>query len=524
MEKFKRFLLNPMRASFKTAILYIQAILIVVTVLVVLLPEFNQIPGRDQGVYLYIGKQILDGKIPYRNVWDHKGPLIYYLNALGLLISDSVIGVWILEVILLSMTAFFSFAALKKLFQSHIAFPIVLIWLVSFQSVMDNGNTVEEYSLLFQFCAIYLFLCTTDKNPQNYWHEFFIGVTAGLTFALRPTNIGIHIAIVLAFVIFNSIKKTGYRKSINQIGMIAAGGLVVLACIAIYFWLNHAIYELWQAVFVYNYYYSFDVSPKWDKSLLKGYNFLSSIIWLSVLGFIGMLISILKQWKNAPTEFRFNLFLLIALPLQIYLSLISGRRYLHYYIAWLPVLTFFAAYFLFHSNQIIKKIIHHQLFSKFFGYTLVFVITLFMIYPVFVNRLSLIPVTSNINPPTNEITNYIQNNTSPEDYVFIWGNEVTYNFLTRRESPSRFAYIYPFAEKEYITQSMVNELITAISEKRPIIIDATLPEKYTPAIDSEKWAHIPLVQELVKFIEENYIVVDYIGQYDWPVLRPKNNE
>lgn len=516
-----------MKPSFGTAVIikYIQTILIVLTVIAVMVPGFNQIPGRDQGVYLYIGDQILDGKIPYLDIWDHKGPLIYYINAAGLLISDSVTGIWIVEVVLLSATAFFSLAAVKKILHPHIAFSVVLIWLAAFQAVMDNGNTVEEYSLLFQFSAIYLFLRITDENSQNRWNEFFIGVTAGLAFSLRPTNIGIHIAIVLAFVAHNLIYKIHYMKFIKQIGMMAVGGVVTLGCITIYFWFNGAVNELWQAIYVYNYYYSLDVSPKWNQSFLKGYYFLDSIIWLSLLGFIGVLVAIPMNWKNNPLKFQFAIFLLIALPIQIYLSLISGRRYLHYYIAWLPILTFLSAYSLFTMNQILKKIFRNQSLSISVEYVLIFTLTFFMVYPAFVNAYSLIPViSSNKTPPANEITEYIQNNTLPEEYVFIWGNEVTYNFLTRRESPSRFAYIYPFKVKEYITQPMVNELAAAIYENRPVIIDATLPERYTPGIDSEKWAHIPMMQKLVVFIEENYAVVDYIGPYQWPVLRPKNNE
>lgn len=54
-------------------------------------------PGRDGGVFLYIGKQILQGKLLYVDVWDTKGPMIYYINALGLLLgkfSRWGYGVW----------------------------------------------------------------------------------------------------------------------------------------------------------------------------------------------------------------------------------------------------------------------------------------------------------------------------------------------------------------------------------------------------------------------------------------------
>ncbi len=54
----------------------------------------NNMPERDSGVFLYVDGQILDGRIPYRDVWDHKGPILYYLNALGLTVANgSMMGV-----------------------------------------------------------------------------------------------------------------------------------------------------------------------------------------------------------------------------------------------------------------------------------------------------------------------------------------------------------------------------------------------------------------------------------------------
>src|ERR1051326_1095833 len=35
----------------------------------------------DEGVFLTIAQEILHGRLPYRDVFDHKGPAIYYLLA-----------------------------------------------------------------------------------------------------------------------------------------------------------------------------------------------------------------------------------------------------------------------------------------------------------------------------------------------------------------------------------------------------------------------------------------------------------
>lgn len=54
--------------------------------------------GRDNGFFLYSGSQILKGKLPYLDFWDSKGPLIFYINALGLFIGKGTRwGVWLLE-------------------------------------------------------------------------------------------------------------------------------------------------------------------------------------------------------------------------------------------------------------------------------------------------------------------------------------------------------------------------------------------------------------------------------------------
>ena len=50
-------------------------------------PNNMTLPSRDSGVFLYIGWRFLNGDIPYRDVWDHKPPLIYFVDALGLTLT-----------------------------------------------------------------------------------------------------------------------------------------------------------------------------------------------------------------------------------------------------------------------------------------------------------------------------------------------------------------------------------------------------------------------------------------------------
>ena len=49
------------------------------------LPAAIRNPHCDSGIFIYCGSRALAGDVPYIDFWDHKGPLIFYINALAAL-------------------------------------------------------------------------------------------------------------------------------------------------------------------------------------------------------------------------------------------------------------------------------------------------------------------------------------------------------------------------------------------------------------------------------------------------------
>ena len=83
--------------TLRFALPYLFLLLLTSLILDLANPLFDQ-PARDGGFFLYAGQQILDGKLPYQDVWDSKGPAIFYTNALGLWLGGgSRWGVWFVE-------------------------------------------------------------------------------------------------------------------------------------------------------------------------------------------------------------------------------------------------------------------------------------------------------------------------------------------------------------------------------------------------------------------------------------------
>src|ERR1041384_6374475 len=56
--------------------------------------------GRDQGIYAVVGDAVLDGKMPYRDVWDFKPPGIFLVFALAeALFGKAMASIRLIEVI-----------------------------------------------------------------------------------------------------------------------------------------------------------------------------------------------------------------------------------------------------------------------------------------------------------------------------------------------------------------------------------------------------------------------------------------
>lgn len=502
-------------------------LLVVFAVLTPAAPLYQPIPARDQGVYLYVGQQILDGSIPYRDVWDHKGPLIYYINALGLLLTDSIWGVWFLEVIFLFFAAVSGFLAMRMVFDPATAFSSTILWLVSFPRVLDHGNSVEEYSLPFQFAAIYFYL-RSEKSVKGYWNEVLMGISSAMVFSLRPNNIGVHAAIGLVLIATAIFSPKERPRIFKRITAVALGGVIVFGVIGIYFANNKSLGSLLDAVFIYNYHYSKLETISWQ-AVTKGFNVLDFIIPFAAAGLVGLISYLYEYWKqdkkeSDPIRARLALVILTAVPIQIYLSLLSGRKYLHYYIAWLPVLALLAGFLIFWFQKLAGKLFPGFRYKSILNLLVAggFVLA-FGIRPV-INRMpplatlfktilseQLLPLPDYSAVEEGVYIEYILNHTQPDDYVLIWGNASIYNFLADRRSPSRFVYTYAFGVPNYVSQEMVDELQLELIQKKPMIIDAATRDNNVGGIDSDVWKNIPVTQGLIRFIEENYVRVDIVG-------------
>ncbi len=458
-----------MQASKRLSLMALEALFIfclVMAVLYPLNPAKHPIPSRDSGVFLYIGWRITNGELPYVDVWDHKPPVIYYLDALGLSITPgSTWGVWWIEVVFLFVAAALLYALIKRFFGLFPAIMASLLWLFTLIYMLAGGNSTEEYPLVMQVGALFLFYLA-EKNKKYGWLGFLIGFLAGLTFFTRQTSIGIFLAIVVYLVIAR-IWQRDFRKLAHDLIPILIGGLVVIAVVYVYFKSHAAMGRFWENAFLYNFLYVGEKDTE-DRlgALLKGMDLLANVglAPLSMFGWVASLVTLVFKRNHFAEPLRTFLWMtVIALPLEIVLVTVGGRPRTPYFITLLPIFTIFGGI----SLGVLFDSLKQRGLPKIAGMvvTAVFVLT---IWAVVYNDYAAINKVNTTPRQDYIFLNYIARMTKPTDTILMWGAETAYNFVSRRASPTRFVYqndLYNLADEKNTT-----EFLNDILAKKPKMI------------------------------------------------------
>lgn len=494
-------------------------LLVLLGTLFVLLPAnpFNsKFAFRDSGVFLYVGWRILNGEIPYVDIWDHKPPVIFYINALGLLLtSNSRWGVWIIEFISLFIAAYFGYKLINNIFGKYPAIISTFIWLYTLVFLIGNGNYTEEYVLPLQFISLYLFYYAEMKKKSVLVY-FFIGILGGLAFFTKQISIGIWIAITIFFVI-TGIKNKEIKQSSKAILYILFGSLLVSIIICGYFYVNGALYEFWDAAFIYNFKYSIQ---KVSSLNIRLWNLLN-VSFISKMGFfqitslgLALFVVLHKKWRIDLHNSTISLLLvgLINFPLELLFINIPGSTFDHYFMTILPVMALFSGFLFFIIDSKISQFQNLLKLEK----VLLIIVSIGLLTFGGINDYWRINKSLK-EKPNEALINYVIENTDKDDTILVWGAETMINFYSQRNSPTRFVYQYPLYRKGYTSEEKIIEILNDIINNKPKIIinsmRADYPIFFFPISTNE-------IEEKLNFIGSMYMKSDEINYWDIYELSP----
>lgn len=465
-------------------------------------------PAEDSGVFFYAAQRLLDGGAPYRDIWDHKPPGVYFVDAVGLALGRQT-GVWLVQVASLVAAALLGFRALRRVFGAAAALVGSVAWLVTVPRLfLEYGQTsfVEFYALPLQFGAL---LLLKDLRTLSTGRAIAIGSLGGAAFLLKPTLVGIWLAIGLVMLL------RGRRSAVMPLALVAVGALVPIAFVVAWAAARGVLGEMVDQALVYNRAYA-AFAPLSDRvdAVLSGLR-LTLPSGLALIAVAAWLYALLTR-RHAPTLLGVAL---LAFPIEIALST-WGRGYHYYFIPWLPamaILTSFAA------SEVLRNVP-----ARLARPVLVLGVLAMCVLPaLLVARLAL----TTDEGRARAAGAYLAANTKPDDTVLIWGSHTEVLFLAGRRSPTRYVYQYAaLATRGYATPARVEELLTDLRRERPaLILDASSESFVTPPLDlaafsawvspEPQYAPLPELARVIEYIVANYVRAGTEPATGWPLWR-----
>lgn len=213
----------------------------------------------DANDYHTIGKSILYGYVPYRDLFDHKGPILYFLHAFNGFVSfRSFVGIYILEIISCFLFLKFSYNSIS-LFSNRNAIAImpVVAFVIYSAWCFEQGDSAEEFCLPALAYGLWVGLkCTKNASLLSKKDGIFVGLCIGWIFWIKYSILGFYVGFCLFFAAYCIYKRQIRELAVNMKN-IAAGFILISIPVIFYFVWNGAVGDLIQVyfhdnIFLYN--------------------------------------------------------------------------------------------------------------------------------------------------------------------------------------------------------------------------------------------------------------------------------
>jgi len=320
-------------------------------------PIFPYTFGDDSAIFSLMGKGVTEGKILYTDLFDHKGPMNFFINALGHFLWGRT-GIFILQCCsgLCAITAlYYCGKILRPNGEYRSALECFLLFFIGFSSFiysMQGGNLTEEYSVSFIAIALY-FIVKYASNVSNCTlhppgYAFVYGVCFALLAFLRLNNAVTVCAGVLPILLYLLWKKE-YKNVLLNVLCGILGILLVAVPIVLYFHAHSALEEMINAAFLHN----FKIVDGQSHLPLSARPLKYVALYLPLLLSLGLIAMHLRKNKAEFLDIVLSSILLFNL-----LNLWIANRFEHYFLLYVPVyITVLHRYFTLNGKAFLTKCI-----------------------------------------------------------------------------------------------------------------------------------------------------------------------
>lgn len=218
-------------------------------------PLYKYTDFVDIPTMMDMAKAMIHGLVPFRDVFEQRGPYMYMINLISCLPGDRMHWIWVLELINFGILygIFYKTARLTVNEKPSKWLACISVILIPISSTFNQGAAPEEFMLVPTIYLFYVILkmATTNRKDPTTVENFLLGLGLSWIVFIKYSNIG---AIATFFVVYGLILLKNKRfKLFGKTVLTSVSGLIVGSLpVFAYFGYNHAIGAFLKSYFIEN--------------------------------------------------------------------------------------------------------------------------------------------------------------------------------------------------------------------------------------------------------------------------------
>ena len=212
-------------------------------------------PWVDVNCFVTVTRGWMNGLLPYRDLMEQKGPLIYLIHAIGLVFSPgNYHGFFLLEVVCMTWAAWLSWRIIRLCAPGANA-----VWAALPLAVMCSvkgfvyGDLAEEWCLPLALASMYAALKHWRSGIGLSLKVFLLhGFLAGCVLWIKFNQLGTHFAFMAALAVEAVLEDRNPVRALKMCGAFLAGILLASVPWLVYFAAAGALSDLIGVYFVGN--------------------------------------------------------------------------------------------------------------------------------------------------------------------------------------------------------------------------------------------------------------------------------
>ncbi len=412
---------------------------------------------RDEGAYAYIAALWLHGGLPYRDVFDHKPPLLYllYMPAIIAAMPGAIsVRLWSSLLFLIELPLVFLLA--RHVWDGWSAALATLLYAVAGSTFSLQGLIFNsEQALVLPALVALWALCKAIETPSWRWPVLY-GICLGLVALIKPTAIPLLLPLILL------ARMRGMRGHLSSLALAAAGTVLPWIPMLALWGAAGAWNSVVFALITYNRLYASESVRRWSGAALIDTVAPLGPLLVCALGGIA-----LAGWGGPRRRQRTAIVLWTGAMLGA--AILGLRPYIHYYYPALPGLALLTA-------PVVTMLVRNARRARTSWQRIaamaapLALLTILMVPPARDNlhMLGKSPAQQaealygidgrEYFGPAAAVAARIMQKTKKGEKIFVWASEPEIYVLSGRMAAARYIYVYPLELVPTAQQALIDQL------------------------------------------------------------------